>query len=279
MKKLNPIRLGFMLITFLASYRRMARLKRKLYTLGKRAQTEQIVMDYVYSFRHGSGFYINTKVGAVFHISASYERAPIDYAMRLFSGGNCLFIDVGAFLGAYSVLAAQMGCRVLAFEPNPLTAVLLRNNLEAAKVKERVTLIQKGLWDKEGSSLLALRGGISSLTQAHQILFPTKQKIVYTPIELTTLDKIYSERRELFEGRRVIMKVDVEGAALRVVRGALETIKETRPHVIFEVHRGEGEDDELRAVPYFLKMGYRWRVLEYRRPLNFILALEPPASM
>ncbi|MDW7974774.1 MAG: FkbM family methyltransferase [Sulfolobales archaeon] len=89
------------------------------------------------------------------------------------------------------------------------------------------------------------------------------------------LDKIYSERRELFEGRRVIMKVDVEGAALRVVRGALETIKETRPHVIFEVHRGEGEDDELRALPYFLKMGYRWKVLEYRWPRNFILALEP----
>ncbi|MCX8166136.1 MAG: FkbM family methyltransferase [Acidilobaceae archaeon] len=93
-----------------------------------------------------------------------------------------------------------------------------------------------------------------------------------------TLDKIYSERRELFRGRRVIMKVDVEGAALRVVRGALRAIEETKPHAIFEVHRGEGDDDELRALPYFLKMGYRWKVLEYKRPLNFILALEPPAS-
>ncbi|MCX8166137.1 MAG: FkbM family methyltransferase [Acidilobaceae archaeon] len=88
----------------------------------------------------------------------NYERVPTEYAKQLFSGGNCLFVDVGAFIGLYSVLAAQMGCRVLAFEPNPLAAVLLRNNLEAAKVKERVTLIQKGLWNKEGSSLLALRG-------------------------------------------------------------------------------------------------------------------------
>ncbi|MCX8166220.1 MAG: FkbM family methyltransferase [Acidilobaceae archaeon] len=165
MKKFNPIRLVFMLMIFLASYRRMARLKRKLYMLGlymlgRRAQIERIAMDYIYSFRHGSGFYVNTKVDTVLeYVSVNYERVSFDYARRLFSGGNCLFIDVGAFLGAYSVLAAQMGCRVLAFEPNPLTAVLLRNNVEAAKVKERVTLIQKGLWDKEGSSLLALRGG------------------------------------------------------------------------------------------------------------------------
>ncbi|MCX8196641.1 MAG: FkbM family methyltransferase, partial [Acidilobaceae archaeon] len=96
--------------------------------------------------------------------------------------------------------------------------------------------------------------------------------------QLTTLDKVYREKRELFEGRRVIMKVDTEGAALHIVRGALETIKETRPHVIFEVHRGEGDDDELRALPYFLKMGYRWKVLEYRWPQNFILALEPQAG-
>ncbi|MCS7107649.1 MAG: hypothetical protein NZ902_06075 [Acidilobaceae archaeon] len=83
-------------------------------------------MDYVYSARTRTGFYINTKIEATPHFVINYERVPTEYAKQLFSGGNCLFVDVGAFIGLYSVLAAQMGCRVLAFEPNPLAAVLLR---------------------------------------------------------------------------------------------------------------------------------------------------------
>jgi len=43
--------------------------------------------------------------------------------------GPGLFVDVGAYVGLYSVLAAKFGWRVLAFEPNPLSLLLLKYNL------------------------------------------------------------------------------------------------------------------------------------------------------
>ncbi|MEN2999086.1 MAG: FkbM family methyltransferase [Acidilobaceae archaeon] len=115
------------------------------------------------------------------------------------------------------------------------------------------------------------------LTRLHDSRHSSKRKPKEVPVELTTLDKVYQASKHMFEDKRVIMKVDVEGAALRVVRGGLTMIEERRPYVILEVHRGEGEDDELAAMPYLLKLGYRWRLLERRDTHfpHFMIALEP----
>jgi FkbM family methyltransferase len=53
-----------------------------------------------------------------------------------------LFLDVGANIGAYTVLAAGVTkARVIAFEPNPRTFSQLRKNLEINQISEQVRTV------------------------------------------------------------------------------------------------------------------------------------------
>jgi predicted RNA methylase len=39
--------------------------------------------------------------------------------------GRGVFVDVGAYIGFYTVLATRHGWRVVAFEPNPINLILI----------------------------------------------------------------------------------------------------------------------------------------------------------
>lgn len=55
--------------------------------------------------------------------------------------GSCGFIDVGAWIGPMSLFAASFGVNVLAFEPDPLSANLMRESLKLnPKLWQRIKL-------------------------------------------------------------------------------------------------------------------------------------------
>jgi FkbM family methyltransferase len=59
------------------------------------------------------------------------------------------FIDVGANVGSYTVLAAgAVGSRAFAVEPIPTTFGFLRRNVELNGLGERVRCLQGGLSDR-----------------------------------------------------------------------------------------------------------------------------------
>mgnify|MGYP001772844327 CR=1 FL=1 len=90
------------------------------------------------------------------------------------------------------------------------------------------------------------------------------------------LDKLVNELGNQFKNKNtVLMKIDVEGYGLEVIRGAREIISRFKPYIIFEIHRTFDETDELRAVKELVDLGYKFKVVEYRSNKNFILFLYP----
>jgi FkbM family methyltransferase len=61
-----------------------------------------------------------------------------------------VFVDIGAYVGFYTVLAARYGWRVVAFEPNPINAILLRYNIALHGVGDRVVVVDKAAGDAHG---------------------------------------------------------------------------------------------------------------------------------
>jgi hypothetical protein len=61
-----------------------------------------------------------------------------------------VFVDVGTYVGFYTVLAARHGWRVVAFEPNPINLVLLRYNIALHKIGDRVVIVDKAAGDVHG---------------------------------------------------------------------------------------------------------------------------------
>jgi FkbM family methyltransferase len=126
------------------------------------------------------------------------------------------FADVGAHIGAYTIAAARRGALVTAFEPNPLTAAILRQNLELNAVADRVTVNESAISAAGGTVHLELDDFRSSVSECGV-------EVQAAPLA----------------GTFDVVKIDVEGHELEVLRGAAPLLRDPdrRPRTVFlEVH-------------------------------------------
>jgi len=143
------------------------------------------------------------------------------------------FLDIGAYHGVYSVMAAKKlgrGGRVVAFEPSPRERQRMRLHLRYNRI-ESVTLEPFALAAKEGeASLSVIVDGFTTMNSLRPppIDHATKQVMVDT----TTLDA-YLGRKQI--DRVDLMKIDTEGGEVDAFRGADRLLSRIRPLIICEV--------------------------------------------
>jgi FkbM family methyltransferase len=165
---------------------------------------------------------------------ATYENA----IFRLFKPKERdNFIDVGAHVGRYSIMAAKrigsLG-RVIAIEAHPETFELLNKNIKLNGLAN-VTTINAVATSEKGKVKLFLPGQDSGLTVYNTIMInrakPTEN---FLEVEANTLDNILSE----YSMHRVnYLKIDVEGAELEVLKGAVNTLSSNKDlTLLIEVH-------------------------------------------
>jgi FkbM family methyltransferase len=145
------------------------------------------------------------------------------------------FIDVGANIGFYSVLAAKT-CpqrRVLAVEPNPEARRRLIDNLARNRVEEAVTVFAGLASDSPGEAGLNLIEGMEEYSSMGRIVHAAVAGEATRRLEVPaeTLDRLVA-RFELTPG---LIKIDVEGAEKLVLDGAAETLKRFRPVILSEL--------------------------------------------
>lgn len=147
-----------------------------------------------------------------------------------------VYFDVGAHIGYFTMkAAAQVGKtgRVVAFEPNPETLLLLRDNVKANRF-DNVIVEPVACTDREQTLTLYAASiantGASSLARDNANISaepPRPFSVRGRPID----DVV----RELGLTRVDAIKIDVEGAEVGVLRGALNTLKRFHPKVVAEV--------------------------------------------
>jgi len=167
------------------------------------------------------------------------------------------FVDVGANLGYYTCLALQQGRPVVAFEPQPQNLACLYNNLIANGWEDKAEVFPLALSEKPGLlSLFGASGPSASLLPNWAGYSSRHQQTV----PVSTLDAVLAGR---FEGERIFIKVDVEGAEHQVLKGAIKTLARTpRPSWLMEVclqefHPDGANPDFQRIFDLFWSNGYR----------------------
>lgn len=151
-------------------------------------------------------------------------------------------VDVGAHIGIFSLMAARKvgpTGRVIAFEPSPRTLDLLRRNL-AFNGLPWVKLHAVALADVEGTTSLFMAEGAVDNPVADTLIAASKRKSV--PVRLRRLDDVLAEEDVAAVDH---LKIDVEGAELRVLDGAPKTLARTR-RVVMEVHQPHVDPNEAR---------------------------------
>lgn len=163
------------------------------------------------------------------------------------------FIDIGSYQGFYSVFGKKISpeSEVHCFEISPENVEKLKDNIEANNLSGQIYINEYGLWSKEKTTTAKLSDNGKS-----------KVKTGTSQIKLKTLDSyIYSERLE-----PDLIKLDVEGAELEVLKGSSKTLEEFKPDILLELHKDERLeefDHETEDVINFLaKRGYIYKKLK-----------------
>jgi FkbM family methyltransferase len=132
-----------------------------------------------------------------------------------------VFVDVGAEIGLYTLLGALSvpRGRVIAFEPNPVAARRLSENLALNHLKN-VAVRSVAAGSKEGWTLLTSNLGLGN----HIIEDESVGLGIKVPI--TTLDRELSDYPNI-----ALVKVDVEGFESRVLEGATSLFQRHRAPV------------------------------------------------
>lgn len=144
-------------------------------------------------------------------------------------------VDIGANIGVVSLDWATRlpNVQIHAYEPNPATYAILRENVAANDLLERVVCHQQAV-GRETGTLSFRTAGLSVLTTAYANLADeaTGQFTAAT----VSLDDVIEHCMQ--DGPVGVVKIDAEGAEAEILEGAHpETLKKVRQFVI-EYHDG-----------------------------------------
>ncbi|MBE9127556.1 MULTISPECIES: FkbM family methyltransferase [unclassified Coleofasciculus] len=177
-------------------------------------------------------------------------------------GKGDIFIDVGANFGLHTLYAAKLvgnQGHVFAFEPVLSNLKLLQKNVALSGVQQQVEIVSKALSNSSESFLTFYLPPEEVAVTAS--ICPSDENIQTTKVANVRLDDYWSNINLPVH----LIKIDVEGAELEVLRGAEKLLKQWQPQLLIEVHgfalpNFNTSVDELRE---FLKaLGYQERLLE-----------------
>ena len=130
-----------------------------------------------------------------------------------------LAVDVGAQVGTLSLAMARSVApagRVLAIEPSPRTAALLRRTCALAGFEQIVRIEECAAGAKEGTAVLSV-----GLTSGHNSLLPLEKTAGSIEVQTRSLDSMLSNGT-----LPTLIKIDVEGFELEVWRGMERIVRE-----------------------------------------------------
>lgn len=223
--------------------------------------------------------------------SGQWEPENIELLVRLLRPGSAL-VDVGAWIGPLTIIAASLGARVRAFEPDPVAREHLVANLAVnPDVGARVMVEPVALSTRDGLAVLATAAlGDSMASFAHG---------GHQQAEVRTIDaKAWSRTADFLTAD--VLKMDIEGAEFAVIPRMRGAFRVHRPVMLLSVHgnrfrptRGPGRSGSvarrawsamsrarlLHATRHYRRrwiwspVAGRWRPLRGRTLLHFLGSL------
>jgi FkbM family methyltransferase len=171
-------------------------------------------------------------------------------------GPGMTVLDAGANIGFFAKQALNAGAaRVVCLEPSPDTARALERNLAAYVSEGRISILKKAAWDRGATLRMTVdpkRPGRSSCIDR-----PPEETAYEAPIMADTIDNMV---RDLQLPRVDFIKMDIEGAELKAIEGAVDTLRRYRPKLSVAVEhtpRPLKNARDVRDLVIKLNLGYR----------------------
>lgn len=169
----------------------------------------EIVVDWIEGSRLAARRGMTGATGNIY--CGLHEFADMAFVLHLLRPGD-LFVDVGANIGSYTVLASAV-CRAetIAVEPDPGTAAFLHRNIQVNGIEPRVTVVEAALGQHDGVAQFTV-----GLDTTNKIAPDGDQRT--REVRVRRMD-------DLLQGRApTLIKLDVEGFEPEVIAGGGQTL-------------------------------------------------------
>lgn len=184
------------------------------------------------------------------------EWNDLQYLRRKLRPGD-IFIDVGANIGLWTLVAASSVCpggRVFSFEPNPATLGKLAENIKLNGKEAIVDLFPEAVSKAEGVVQFVCdpQHNISAISRCGY------EGSNLISVQTRALDSLLTN--ELVATRLVGVKLDTEGQELNALQGAAGLLEKCSPWLIVEFNTTLLPSNVLEAWPvygFLFEKGYR----------------------
>lgn len=158
---------------------------------------------------------------------------------------NAVLIDAGANVGFYTVVIGSEPAvsEVVAFEPMFKAASAARWNATANLPTKSVVVHELALSDHCGQIDFAVRSPLAGDNGALQDTILDRRDFEVQRVRCERLD----DRLQVV-GRDVVIKIDVEGHELSLLRGATRTLSKNRGFLQLEMHESSSNSDTIALL-------------------------------
>jgi len=159
-----------------------------------------------------------------------HEFEDMAFVLHALRPGD-LFVDIGANVGSYTVLAAgAVGCRCVSIEPVPATFRRLKDNLALNSVLDRVDAHNVALGSGAGTVRFT-----ADLDTVNHALATGEVADSQITVPVDTLDAVLAGRGP------AVIKIDVEGFETAVIEGAPATLDSPSLRAVLLELNGSGD--------------------------------------
>lgn len=212
-------------------------------------------LDFFFSKPLKAFFCVRGGTDDLYHL-LMYREGAVQHTIEAVLRPNDVFVDVGANVGFYTVLAALRGARVISVEAVPHTAAVLRANIKLNGLNDRVKVADKCASNRRHKVRLYIpKSGHYGLATIDDSRFDSVHVV---EVECVPLDEVLKDVE-----RVRIVKIDVEGSELAVLKG-LEKTLERIDYIIVEVSNRE-------VISMLIRWGFEVRFLGFT---TYILAFK-----
>lgn len=170
-----------------------------------------------------------------------------------------VFIDLGAWIGPTTLIAASLGARVVAFEPNPDAREIMRRSVEASGLADRVLLVPNAIWKHSGTEALSVGRASSGAS-----LIVKRRRHSSVPVEC----KQAAFLDQFIVPGVALIKMDIEGAEYDVLSDVADVALPRKADILVSTHPHKAVDYKRKTsflINPLLGVSLLWRLLSLRR--------------
>ncbi|CAC5414529.1 unnamed protein product [Mytilus coruscus] len=201
--------------------------------------------------------YVSTDIIMTGQYESHNVEIMIQYMKRF---PNAVFLDLGAFVGSFSIAIAALGYKVVAVECLKSSVKRLYASMKEAGVSDRMSIIHNAILDKRIPVVIETQPGNIGLTYVD-----LRKSEGNEIVESIALDDLL----EIFQFEQAIIKMDVYQYEDMVLNGAYNFFKQVDVEAVlmeFIHHRSDNYDNDGKFIIDFMEShGFEPDVPEYMK--------------